>query len=66
MLKVKNMPVAQRLDAMERLWESFSTEPEKIPSPQWHKTVLADRRQQIEQGTAKFISLAKLRKRLSK
>jgi hypothetical protein len=48
------------------LWESFSPEPEKLPSPQWHKEVLAQRRQEIDQGTAKFISLAQLRKRLSK
>jgi hypothetical protein len=66
MLKVKKMPLAQRLNAMEQLWESFSPEPEKLPSPQWHKEVLAQRRQEINQGTAQFISLAQLRKRLSK
>ena len=66
MLKIKKMPLAERLATMEQLWESFSTEQDKLPSPKWHAEVLTERRRQIAQGTAKFITLAQLRKHLSK
>jgi len=40
-LGIERMTVAERLQAMELLWRSFSAAPDELASPAWHKTVLA-------------------------
>lgn len=58
------MTVAERLQAMEQLWDSLSQEPENVPSPEWHRDILLERKKQAESGEAKFLTLAQLRSRL--
>ena len=65
-LEIERMSLAERLQAMELLWRSLSAEPDKLESPQWHKKILNKRLARIESGKAEFISVAQLKKRLSK
>lgn len=58
---IKKMSRAERLAALEALWDSLLDEESEIESPQWHREVLQERRKKIEDGQAEFISLAKLR-----
>ena len=55
------MSRAERLAAMEALWDSLVEEECEIESPMWHGDILAERKRQIESGKAEFISLEKLR-----
>ena len=41
--------------------ESFKSANIEIDSPDWHKDVLAERKDKIKKGTANFISLDELR-----
>jgi Putative addiction module component len=41
-------------------------QPEKLPSPAWHKKILEKRLAKIEAGKGKFLTLAQLKKRLAK
>jgi putative addiction module component (TIGR02574 family) len=59
--EIKKMSRAERLAAMEALWDSLVEEESEIESPEWHRDILAERRRQIESGKAEFISLDKLR-----
>jgi putative addiction module component (TIGR02574 family) len=59
--EIKKMSRAERLAAMEALWDSLREEEAEIESPEWHRDVLEERRRRIESGTAEFISLEKLR-----
>jgi hypothetical protein len=54
-LPLKEMTLREKLAAMESLWEDLSRSPGKIPSPAWHKDVLARRRARVAAGKAKFI-----------
>ncbi|HTR42613.1 MAG TPA: addiction module protein [Pseudomonadales bacterium] len=65
-LEIERMTLAERLKAMELLWRSMSGQPEKLPSPAWHKKVLEKRLAKIEAGKGKFLTLAQLKKRLAK
>ena len=65
-LEIERMTVAERLQTMEQLWRSFSTEPERLSSPAWHKKVLAKRLAKIESGRGEFLTIAQLKKRLAK
>ncbi len=62
--QISSMTVAERLQAMEQLWDALCREPEKMSSPAWHAEVLADRKARAERGEAKFLTLEQLRARL--
>lgn len=51
----------ERLAAMEILWESLQHDDAEPQSPEWHQEILLERKKEIENGTARFISLEKLR-----
>jgi hypothetical protein len=48
------MTVQEKLAAMESLWEDLSRSPEAIKSLAWHKEILDQRQQRIDDGTARF------------
>ena len=60
--KIKKMSKADRLKMMEDIWDTLYDE-EGIESPSWHKEILDDRKRQIDEGEANFISNEKLKKR---
>jgi len=49
---------------MEELWDSLCQEEGDIESPKWHRTILEERRKEIEKGEAKFISLEELKSKV--
>lgn len=62
--EIKRMSVAERLQAMEQLWDALSEDSNQISSPQWHAEVLAARKTKVERGELKFLTLEQLRARL--
>lgn len=61
MAELSTLPLAQRLEAMEVLWESLSHDSAYDPSPAWHADVLAQRVHEIETGQATDWADAKAR-----
>jgi hypothetical protein len=61
---ISRMSTAERLQAMEQLWESLRRSDDYVPSPQWHGDVLAERKVRAEQGESRFLTLEQLRTRL--
>ena len=60
-IEIKKMSVIERLQAMETLWDSLVDEESEIESPQWHREILEERKNKIENGKAEFISLEELK-----
>jgi len=65
-MEVERMSLAEKLQAMELLWRSMATKPDKVKSPAWHGKVLAQRLAKVEAGKGEFLTLAQLKKRLAK
>jgi putative addiction module component (TIGR02574 family) len=65
-LEIERLSLAERLQTMELLWRSMSSEPEKLESPDWHKKVLQKRLAKVEAGKGEFLTLTQLKKRLAK
>jgi putative addiction module component (TIGR02574 family) len=65
-LEIERLSFAERLQAMELLWRSMSSEPDKLESPDWHKKILAKRLAKVEAGKGEFLTLTQLKKRLAK
>ena len=62
--ELERMSVTERLRAMDQLWDSLNRCDDKIPSPDWHRDVLAERKALAQSGEAKVLTLAELRSRL--
>jgi putative addiction module component (TIGR02574 family) len=58
-LPLNEMSIEEKLQTMEALWQSLSTEPDAIESPAWHKEELAERERKIESGETKFLEWEK-------
>jgi len=67
-LPLETMTLAEKLEAMELLWADLSRQPAALPSPQWHREVLQERRRRVAEGTLKFLdwdtAIADLREEL--
>jgi len=62
--QIDRMSVAERLQVMEQLWDALCRDAGGMPSPEWHRDVLADRKARAQRGEAKFLTLDQLRARL--
>ena len=62
--QIQSMSTTERLQAMELLWRSFSGSEDKLPSPDWHGEVLAERLAKVEAGEGKFLTIPELKARL--
>ena len=58
-LPLKEMSVEEKLQTMEALWQSLSSDPAAVESPPWHEEELAERERKIESGEAKFVEWEK-------
>ena len=65
-LEIEQMSRTEKLQAMELLWRSMTSEPGKLESPDWHKRILAKRLAKVEAGKGEFLTLTQLKKRLAK
>ncbi len=60
-LDITKMSTIDRLQVMESIWESFLYDKTDIESPEWHKDILEHRKEKIEKGESKFISMEMLK-----
>lgn len=67
-LPLEKMTLADKLEAMELLWADISRQPAELPSPDWHRDVLDERRRLVAEGKLRFLdwdtAIAELRKEL--
>ncbi len=60
-VEIKKMSTRDRIILMEEIWDTLCRDENEIESPSWHKDVLDERRKQVENGEAKFISIDDLK-----
>lgn len=63
--EIQKMSCVEKLHTMELLWSSFATDPDQIPSPEWHGTVLQTRLEKVEAGKGNFLTISELKSRLN-
>ena len=64
--EIRKMTTAERLEAMENLWQTLCEDESNLESPAWHEKVLEERRRRIESGAATFYTLDQLKERLQR
>ncbi len=54
-LPLDQMTLADKLDLMESLWTDLARRPAELPSPDWHRDVLMERKRLADKGELKFL-----------
>jgi len=60
-INIKNMTKNEKIQTMELLWDSLIEIENEIQTPEWHKSILNQRMQKVEDGTAEFYSLDEIK-----
>ena len=53
--EICRLPLKEKRQIMEALWEDLHFHVEKEPVPQWHKDILDERRNAVEEGREKIL-----------
>lgn len=62
--QIREMTMAERLQALEQLWDAVCRDETDVPSPDWHATVLEKRRARAARGESRFLTLDQVKNRL--
>lgn len=62
-LDISELSSAERLEAMEALWDSLIHDENELNSPDWHGEILKQRKKDIDNGKAEYISLSDLKQK---
>jgi len=65
LVSVEQMSLAEKLRAMETLWNDLCRREEGVPVEQWHQDLLDERERLIEQGRAAFMDWETAKKRIA-
>jgi hypothetical protein len=63
-LPLHKMSIAEKLAAMELLWEDLSSSNDNVPPFSWHSQILKDREKLISEGKATFSGLKDAKARI--
>jgi len=56
-IPLEKMNVADKIHALEYIWDDLCHIQDAVPSPSWHAEILQEREQKIRDGKAKFYDL---------
>lgn len=63
-IPLDQMTTAEKLRALEQIWENLCRTPNEVPSPSWHADVLQDREKRIQQGSSQFVDWSEAKERI--
>jgi putative addiction module component (TIGR02574 family) len=59
--EIKKLDVKERIILMNEIWSTLEEDDMKIESPSWHKEVLDNRLEKLDNNEANFITLEELK-----
>jgi putative addiction module component (TIGR02574 family) len=62
--QIREMSMAERLQALEQLWDAVCRDDADVPSPTWHAAVLEERQARAARGDSRFLTLDQVKARL--
>lgn len=65
-LPLDKMTAAEKLQALEEIWDSLCRTPADVPSPTWHGDVLKNREKNVQEGSSDFVDWDKAKQDLRK
>lgn len=65
-LPLDKMTRAEKVRAMEELWADLSADESLVPTPVWHKEVLAERERLVQSGKARFLGWEEAKRQIAR
>ncbi len=53
--EIRRLPLPEKLALLEAVWTELALDPAAVEVPQWHKDVLDERQQLLEQGSSQVL-----------
>ena len=63
-LPLDQMTTAEKLRALEQIWEDLCRTPDEVPSPSWHADVLQDREKRVQEDSSRFVDWAEAKQKI--
>lgn len=63
-LPLDQMTTAEKLRALEQIWEDLCRTPNEVPSPSWHADVLQDREERVRKGSSQFVDWTEAKQKI--
>jgi len=63
-IPLDKMTTADKLRAMERIWDDLQRKPEDVPSPAWHADVLRAREKQVKEQSSQFVDWTEAKRKI--
>ncbi len=63
-IPLDGLTIQEKLHLMERIWTDLSQHPNDLPSPEWHRDILAKRREALLAGETQFEDWETVKQRL--
>jgi hypothetical protein len=54
-LEIRQMPLPQKLALLEAVWTEIAAEPDTVEIPEWHREILDERQQSLDQGSSQIL-----------
>ncbi len=64
--EVRQLPLNEKLQIMEALWEDLRSRAEELVVPEWHKQLLDERRKAVEEGREEVLDWDEVKNSLGK
>jgi len=64
--EVSELPLTEKLDLMEFLWEEIARDEAVVDTPEWRRDLLDEREAKIQSGEAEFISWENARREIDR
>ena len=63
--QILELPLHEKLAAMEAIWADLSRDEEAVEVPEWHKDILDERERLVAEGKAEFLDWEVAKKQIS-
>ena len=63
-LPIEQMTTAEKLRALEAIWDSLCRRPDDVPSPSWHADVLLNRETGAQSGSSEFLDWSEAKRNI--
>ena len=62
--EIRQLPLNEKLQIMEAIWEDLRAHAEQVPVPGWHRDLLDARRKAVEEGREQILDWDEAKKTL--
>ena len=64
--EIRQLTLSEKLELLEAVWSEISSNPDQVEVPQWHKDILDERQQAVEEGRVKILDWEEAKRQIEK